>query len=99
MEGGRSGPLFSFIMITRQQLEKREEDTLAPFAAKSGRSAGRKDSETEHEFRTAFQRDRDRVIHCTAFRRLQYKTQVFVNHEGHYYRTRLTPSPEPPQIS
>ena len=62
-------------MITRQQLEKREEDTLAPFAAKSGRSVGRKDPEPEHGFRTAFQRDRDRVIHCAAFRRLQYKTQ------------------------
>src|SRR4051812_10277320 len=86
-------------MITRQELENREEQTLAPFAAKSGRSAGRKDPEPEHEFRTADQRDRDRVIHCAAFRPLQYQTQGLVNHEGDYYRTRLTHSTEAAQIS
>ena len=69
-------------MITREELEKIEKETLAPYAQCSGQSRGRQFPETEHPYRTAFQRDRDRIIHSSAFRRLQYKTQVFVNYEG-----------------
>ena len=78
----------------RRFFEHQERQTLAPYAAFSGSSRGRRHDEPEHLFRTAFQRDRDRIVHCTAFRRLEYKTQVFVNHEGDHYRTRLTHSLE-----
>jgi dGTPase len=84
---------------SRQEMEEIEVRILAPYAALSRRSAGREYPEEEHAFRTRFQRDRDRVVHSKAFRRLEYKTQVFVNHEGDHYRTRLTHSLEVAQIS
>ena len=87
------------MFATRERLEENEAVLLAPYAVRSRDSRGRVHPEAEHPYRTAFQRDRDRIVHTTAFRRLEYKTQVFVNYEGDHYRTRLTHTIETAQIA
>ena len=86
------------MLFTRELIEEREAKSLAPYAHRSRDSRGREVPEEEPRYRTAFQRDRDRILHTTAFRRLEYKTQVFVITEGDYYRTRLTHTLEVAQI-
>ncbi len=83
---------------SRRHLEDLEDQTLAPYAVRSRDSRGRLHPEDEPDYRIAFQRDRDRILHTTAFRRLEYKTQVFVISEGDYYRTRLTHTLEVTQL-
>jgi dGTPase len=85
--------------LLRHQLEEREREILAPQAARSADSRGRLRAEPEDEVRPAFQRDRDRIIHCKAFRRLKHKTQVFFAPTGDHYRTRLTHTLEVSQIA
>lgn len=86
------------MLFTREVLEEQEDKTLAPYGIRSKDSKGREFPEEEPAYRTCFQRDRDRILHTTAFRRLEYKTQVFFNFEGDYYRTRLTHTLEVTQI-
>lgn len=77
-------------MTIREQLEQRETEYLSPYAMKSKDSRGRKEEEPQCDIRPVFQRDRDRILHCKAFRRLKQKTQVFLLPHGDHYRTRLT---------
>jgi dGTPase len=86
------------MFFDRQRLEELEDRALAPYGVRSKDSKGRAYLDGEPAYRTAFQRDRDRVIHTTAFRRLEHKTQVFITYEGDYFRTRLTHTLEVAQI-
>ena len=84
---------------SREQLEANEHQTLAPYAQRSADSRGRAHPEPPHEWRTEYQRDRDRITHSRAFRRLEYKTQVFLNGTGDHLRTRLTHTIEVAAVS
>ena len=89
----------SKLPLTREEIEIHEAQNLAPYAVLSSKSKGRTYPIKEHPLRTIFQRDRDRIIHSTAFRRLEYKTQVFIPHEKDHFRTRLTHTIEVAQIA
>jgi len=86
-------------MLNQKQIKEYEDIFLAPYAMRASNTKGRVHQEKEHPYRSVYQRDRDRIVHSAAFRRLEYKTQVFVNHEGDYYRTRLTHTIEVAQIA
>ena len=86
-------------MTVREQLEQQEYLLLSPYAAHSAESAGRRDPVSPCDLRTDYQRDRDRIIHCKSFRRLKFKTQVFLSPEGDHYRTRLTHTLEVSQVA
>jgi dGTPase len=87
------------LAFVREQIEEAERTRLSPYAARSAESRGRQAPEAEHPLRTAFQRDRDRILHAKAFRRLAHKTQVFLAPEGDHFRVRLTHTLEVTQIA
>jgi len=86
-------------MNIRQELEAIEHETFAPYAKFSDASRGRRKNERECDYRTAYQRDRDRIIHCKSFRRLKHKTQVFLSPAGDHFRTRMTHTLEVSQVA
>src|SRR5688500_7490832 len=86
-------------LVDRHAKEAREERDLAAYALHSKASRGRHHHEEDDDLRTCWERDRDRIVHCTGFRRLMYKTQVFVNSEGDHFRTRLSHSLEVGQVA
>lgn len=86
-------------MTIREQLERRERETLSPYAALSSKTRGRERPISGDDMRTEFQRDRDRILHCKSFRRLKGKTQVFISPQGDHYRTRLTHTLEVTQVA
>ena len=86
-------------MLIREELEKAERENLSPYATLSENSKGREREEEQCDIRPVFSRDRDRIVHSKAFRRLKDKTQVFLNPEGDHYRTRLTHTLEVAQIA
>ena len=86
-------------MNIRENMEQRERELLSPYASHSADTRGRDRPEEECDVRTAYQRDRDRILHCKAFRRMKDKTQVFLAPQGDHYRTRLTHTLEVSQIA